>query len=182
MRTVTHGRRQGIRLTLMKVQEHLDYADDIGLLFRKHQYAQQNAERLSKTANNIGLKFNSKKTRALRKNARVSDPVMIDGKHQEYVEEFTCLRTKETTIGDCNQEINSRISKANQAFAMPKHVLRATNLSVHTNIIITRSNVLSVLLYVAECWKKARGVLDQMLSTHSQDLLAQHQFKRKTEK
>ena len=76
MRTVTQGRRQGIRLTLMTVLEHLDYADDVGLLFSKHQYAQENAECLSKTANTIGLKVSSKKTQVLRMNTRVNDLCM----------------------------------------------------------------------------------------------------------
>ena len=54
MRTVTHGRRQGIRWTLVTVLEDLDYSDDIGLLSIKHQDAKQKGERLSKTVNATG--------------------------------------------------------------------------------------------------------------------------------
>ena len=85
------------------------------------------------------------------KNTRVNDPVMIDGKHLEDVEKFTYFGTKVTTTGDCDKEINARISKANQAFAMLKPVW--LNLSFHNKIKILRSNVLAVLLYGAECWK-----------------------------
>ena len=63
----------------MTVQEDLDCADDIGLLSSKLQDAQQKAERLSKTANTIGLKVSTKKTHVLRKNTRVNKPVMVDG-------------------------------------------------------------------------------------------------------
>ena len=77
----------------MTVLEDLDYADNISLLSSKHQDAQQKAERLSKTANTIGLKVNTKTTQVLRKNTRVNDPVMIDGKHLEDVEDFTYLGT-----------------------------------------------------------------------------------------
>ena len=71
---------------------------------------------------------------------------MIDGKHLKDIEEFTYLGTKETT-GDCDHEINTMISKANQAITMLKPVWRTTNLSVHTKIKIIRTNMLRILLY-----------------------------------
>ena len=80
------------------------------------------SERLSKIANAIGLKVNTNKTQVLRKNTGVNFPVMIEEKHLEDVEEFTYLCTKVTATSDCDQEINTRISKA--------------NLSVHTKIKI----------------------------------------------
>ena len=116
------------------------------------------AERLSKTTNTHGLKVNTKTTQVPRKNTRVNDPVMIDGKHLEHVEEFTYLGTIGTTSGDCNLEINTWISKYNQAFAMLKPVWRITNLSIHTKIKIIISKVLSVLLYGAECWKTSIAI------------------------
>ena len=101
MRTVTQGKRQGILWTLMTVLEHLDYADDIGLLSSKQQDAQQTAERRSKTARTIGLKVNTKKTQVMRNNTRVNVPVMIEEKHVD-VEEFVYLGTKVTKTGNCN--------------------------------------------------------------------------------
>ena len=142
----------------MAVLDDLDYADDIGLLSSKHQDDRQMAELLSKTANTLGLKVNTKKAQVPRKNPGVSDPVMIDGRHIENVEEFTYLGTIETTSGDCNLEINTLISKSNQAFAMLKPVWRVTNLSIHTKIKIIISKVLSVLLYGAECWKTSIAI------------------------
>ena len=59
IRTVTQGRRQVIRWVLITVLVDQDYADDIGRLSSQRQGAQQIAERLSKTANAIGLKFNT---------------------------------------------------------------------------------------------------------------------------
>ena len=50
-------------------------------------------KKVSKTANTIGLKVSTKKTQVLRKNTRLNDPVMIDGKHLEDVEEFSYLGT-----------------------------------------------------------------------------------------
>ena len=168
----------------MTVLDYVDYADDIVLLSSRLQDAQQKAQRLSKIANATGLKVSTKKTQGQRKNTRVNDAVMIDGINLQDVEEFTYLGTNVATTGNCDQVINTRINKANQAFAMLRHVCSVTNLSVHTTIKIFRSNVLCVLLYGDECWKttsnptKTRGVPDQMPSTHSQDILAQRHLKR----
>ena len=106
----------------MTVLGVLDYADDIGLQSSKHQDAQQKAECVCKTANAIVLKVNTKKTHVQRKNTKENDPVMIDGRHLEDVEEFAYLATKVLSTVDCEQEINTRISKVNHAFAMLKPV------------------------------------------------------------
>ena len=71
----------------------------------------------------------------------------------EDVRDFVYLGSKMTTDGDCDQEINTRITKANQAFAMLKTIWRSTGLSSYTKVRIFKSNVLSVLLYGSECWK-----------------------------
>lgn len=153
MRNVTEGRRQGIQWTLTTVLEDLDYADDLGLLSSRHQDIQQKTETLSEIANTIGLRVNTKKTQVMRKNARNTDPITVNGRQLENVEEFTYLGSKMTTDGDCEQEIKTRLSKANQAFAMLKPVWKSTSLSIQTKIRLFRSNVLSVLLYGSECWK-----------------------------
>ena len=103
----------------MTVLDDQDYADDIGLHSSKHQ---QKAERLSKTANAIGLKVNTKKTKVQRKNTGVNDPVMVDGKHIEDVDNFTYLGTRVTTIGYYDQEMNTGIRKDCPGFAMLKLV------------------------------------------------------------
>ena len=132
MRSVTQGRCPDIHWALMKVLEDLHYAGDISPLSSNHLDAQQKVEHLSKPANSIGLKVNTKKTQVLRKNTRVNDPVMIDKKHLEDIEEFTYLGTNVTTTCDCDQEVNTRISEANHAFAMLKPVWKITKFCVHT--------------------------------------------------
>ena len=87
----------------------------------------------------------------MRKNTRVGDPITINDQPLQDVDEFIYLGSKVTTDGDCAREINTRISKANQAFAMLKPIWRTTSLSMHTKLRIFKSNVLSVLLYGSEC-------------------------------
>ncbi|KAK3545686.1 hypothetical protein QTP70_010891 [Hemibagrus guttatus] len=158
MRSVTEGQRRGIQWTLTTALEDLDYADDLGLLAHRHQDIQQKTERLSEIASTIGLKVNNKKTQVLRKNVTSNTPIAIDGTPLEDVQEFVYLGSKVTTDGDCNKDINTRVSKANQAFAMLKPIWRTTSLSIHTKIKIFRSNVISVLLYGSECWKTTTAI------------------------
>ncbi|KAK3517624.1 hypothetical protein QTP70_013436 [Hemibagrus guttatus] len=158
MRSVTEGQRRGIQWTLTTALEDLDYADDLGLLAHRHQDIQQKTEKLSEIASTIGLKVNNKKTQVLRKNVTSNTPIAIDGTPLEDVQEFVYLGSKVTTDGDCNKDINTRVSKANQAFAMLKPIWRTTSLSIHTKIKIFRSNVISVLLYGSECWKTTTAI------------------------
>lgn len=78
-----------------------------------------------------------------------SSPAMINSKPLEGVE-FTYLGSNVTTS---NKDINTRISKANQAFVISKVVCKFTGLNIHTKIKLSYINVLSVLLYGPQCWK-----------------------------
>ena len=101
---------------MTSLREDLYYADDIGLLSHRYQDAQLKTKR--QTASTIGLKVNEKKTKVLRKNAITNNLVTVNGIPIEDAQEFVYLGSKVTTDGDCDVEVTTRISKANQAFAM----------------------------------------------------------------
>ena len=128
MRNVTDGRRQGLQWTLTSVLEDLDYADDLGLLSHRHQNIQQKTDLLNTTASTIGLRVNAKKTQVLRLNSNNSEPISIEGRPLENVEEFAYLGSKVTASGECDKEKDTRISKANQAFAMHQYTHQDTDL------------------------------------------------------
>ena len=107
----------------------------------------------------IALKINTNKTKALRNNSQIADPITIGGHIIEEVTEFTYLGAEVTKVGNSESEINSRISKAREAFAALKNIWKT---SKRTNIRLFKSNVFSVLLYVAESRKVAKGIC-QML-------------------
>ena len=158
MRNVTRDKRQGIQWTMTSVLEDLDYADDIGLLSQRHQDMQQKTKDLSQIASKIGLKVNTRKTQEMRKNTANTGPIIAEGKPLEEVQEFVYLGSKITADGDCTEEVKTRISKASQAFALLKSIWKNSNISNGTKIKIFRSNVLSVLLYGAECWKMTKSL------------------------
>ena len=91
-------------------------------------------------------------------NASTYDPITVSNTPLEDVNEFVYLGSKMTTDGDCEQEIITRISEANQTFDMLKPVWRNSRLSIHTKIRIFKSNVVSVLLYGSGCWKITSSV------------------------
>jgi hypothetical protein len=76
----------------------------------------QKTGRLSETVSTIGLKVNKKKSQVMSKNTNRNTPVYLDGTPLEDIQEFV------TTDGDCDQDVSTRISKANQAFAMPRPI------------------------------------------------------------
>ena len=153
LQKVTQDKRQGIQWTILSTLEDLEYADDIVLLSSKYQDIQQKTENLKKTACTLGLRINTHKTKTLRNNKSNNTPVITEEEELEDVQEFTYLGSKIATNGDCDLEINARISKARQAFALLRPIWRNSGLSLHTKVRIFKSNVLSVLLYGSECWK-----------------------------
>lgn len=143
MKNITQGKKQRLQWRLPSILEDLDYADDLGLLSSRHQNIQQKTELLSATANKIGFQVNTKKTQVVRVKTTNSNPVLINSKSIEDVEEFTFLSSKVTTTGDFNKEIDTRISMAKQAFAMLRPIWRSTELNIHTKFMIFNSNLLS---------------------------------------
>ncbi|GFR82340.1 retrovirus-related Pol polyprotein from type-2 retrotransposable element R2DM [Elysia marginata] len=115
----------------------------------RYQDIQLKTKDLCETASKIGLKVNTRKTQALRTNTTNMNPITLEEKPQEEVQEFIYLGSKITADGVCIGEIKARISKASQAFALLRPIWKTPNISTHTKIRIFRSNVLSVLLYGA---------------------------------
>jgi len=171
-----------LQWTLTSVLEDLDYADDPGLLSHRHQDIQQKTDLQITTASTIGLRVNAKKTQVLRLTLNNREPISIEGRPLENVEEFPYLGSKVTASGDCDREIDTRISQANQAFAGLRPVWRSTIISIRTKIQIFNSKVLSVLLYGSECWKTT-ATIDKKLEVFqykgSKDLLAKHYLKQR---
>ena len=151
MKVTTTDCRRGIRFTLTTYLEELDYADDISLLSSWQRDMHEKTDRLTETAQKLGLKVNTSKTKLMKMNRKSNDPVTINNSDIDDVNEFTYLGSKIAKDGD--SEVNSRITKANQSFAMLKSIWKSKQVGTNTKLRIFKSNVLSILLYGAECWK-----------------------------
>ena len=84
MRQSTAGNGTGIQWTFTKQLEHLDFADDIGLLSHRPQDAQEKLCRVAAEAEKTGLQINIGKTKVTRVKNRQQDLVRL---HQEDIKE-----------------------------------------------------------------------------------------------
>nr|XP_034338546.1 uncharacterized protein LOC117692963 [Crassostrea gigas] len=138
--------------------EDLDFADDLVLLFHQIKDIREKTNKLSEIGKKIWLNINSKKTKAMKVKTRKSGPITIEGEELEEVEKFIYLRSIISRTGGSDEDINARISKARQAFAMLKPVWSSTTLNESTKIRIFNINVKSVLLYGCETWRLTTGL------------------------
>ena len=78
MKMTTTYSRKGFRWTLTTYLEDLDYADDISLLSSRQRDMQVKTNRLNETAQKLGLKANTSKTKLMKMNHKSNDPVTIN--------------------------------------------------------------------------------------------------------
>ena len=80
-------------------------------------------------------------------------PVELENEDSEEVEEFTYLGSIMSKSNAAVKDITNRLQKAKSSFVQLNKVCKSLNISDKTKIKISNSNVLSVLLYGAECWR-----------------------------
>ena len=175
MKMTTTYSRKGFRWTLTTYLDDLDYADGISLLSSRQRDMQEKTNRLNETAQKLGLKANTSKTKLMKMNHKSNDPVTINNRDIDEVSEFTYMGSKIATDEDSEREDNSRITKANQSFAMVKNIWKS-KLGTNIKLKIFTSNVLSVLLYGAEYWKLTTRIAhktlpEQVFAEDSQNIL-----------
>ena len=159
--TIKTGKR-GIRWTLTEVLEDLDFADDIVLLASRYVDIQDKTDIMADKARSIGLDINIDKTKVLRMNTRVTQPIQLFGEDIAEVNEFVYLGSLMSVDGSSDAEVKARLSKARHAFRTLRNFWRNQNISQHTKLRIYKTNVLSSLLYGAESWKITEAVLKKL--------------------
>ena len=95
-------------------------------------------------------------------NHKTNQPLIINNKHVEEVQDFIYLGSKLTTDGDSGADVESRICKEQGACATLKPIWRSGKISIKTKLNIFKSNVLGVLLYGAESWKVTQAICHKM--------------------
>ena len=95
---------------------------------------QEKTDRLIETAQKLGLKVNTSKTKLMKMNHKSNDPVTINNSDVDEVNEFTNLGSKIATYGDSEREVNSRITKANLSFAMLKNIWKLKQVGTNTKL------------------------------------------------
>ena len=104
-------------------------------------------------AKRVELKINEKETKILRLNNRKMEPVKLEGKDIEDVDEFTYLGAVVSKEGGGGKDMDSRLNKARAAFTKLNKVWNSNQISRKTKIKLYKSIVRPVLLYGCETWK-----------------------------
>ena len=146
----------------MTFLEDLDFADDLALLSHRIQDMRDKTRALEDQSAKVGLKINAAKTNLMRIGTKRDDSVLIAGERVEEVDEFTYLGSIVSKKGGTDEDIQVRIGKAGQAFAMLKPVWRSTALTTRTKLRILGSNVKAVLLYGSETWRLTKGLKQKL--------------------
>ena len=148
---IAFATRRGIQWSFMKSLEDLDFSDDLAQLSHRIQDMRKTRHgALEEQGAKVGLKINAARTKLMRIGTRRGDSVLIERERIEEVDEFTYLGSILSKKGGTDEDIQARIGKARQAFAMLKPTWRSTVLTTGTKLRIFGSNVKVVLLYGSE--------------------------------
>ena len=157
-RTAYASSGKGIQWTFLRRQEDLEFADDLALLLHRLQDMQDKVNVLSKTEQRFGLGISQDKAKLLRTNNQQEAPVTIEGAAVEDVSEFVYRGSKMKKAGGTDEDIKTRIKKAQQAFAIQRPVWKSTAICVKTKLRVFNSNVKALLLYGSETWKVTANI------------------------
>ena len=166
MRKTVGNKRRGIRWTLTSLLEDLDFADDVALVSSTRDQLQRKTSDLSLAANQLGLNISRKKTKTMQL-TETPLPVELENENLEEVEEFTYLGSIMSKSNATVKDITNRLQKAKSSFVQLNKIWRSPNISEKTKIKIYHSNVLSVLLYGAECWRVTQRDSQRLSGFHT---------------
>ena len=156
MRTA-FDRKRGIQWTFTSLKD-LELADDLALLSHRIQDMRDKARALEVQGAKVGLKINATNTKLMRIGTKRSDGVSVAGGRIEEVADFTYLRSIVRKKRGTDEDIQARIGKARQAFAMLRPIWRSTALTIKTKLRIFGSIAKAVLLYCSETRRLTKGL------------------------
>ena len=88
--------------------------------------------------------------------------MLIAGERIEEVDEFTYLGSIVSKKGGTDEDIQARIGKARQAFAMLRPIWRSTALTTRTKLRVFSSNVKAMVLSGLETSRQIKGMKQKL--------------------
>ena len=126
---------------------NLGFADDISLLSNSVENAQDQLDRVSKIAAEVGLVINASKTKVLTVN--IKEPkILLNNTELEVVTDFQYLGSY---IGCADHDMKCRKGKAWSAFWLLQRVWSSST-PIQMKMRLFKASVLSVFLYGSETW------------------------------
>ena len=157
MKSATTGKKNGIQWTMWKQLDDLDFADDIALLSHSHQQMKEKIGDVWRISRQTGLNLHKGKTKLLKSNTTMMEPLLLESETIEEVESFTYLGSVVDKLGGTDADIKTRICKARTAFIQLNNLWKSKEIGRRTKLRLFNSNVKSVLLYGAETWRTTKG-------------------------
>ena len=165
----TTRRKRGIQWGL-DTMEDLDFADDLALLSTSRRNLQQKTNELEVHAKRTGLHINTAKTKVMKIKTDDNQPIVIGIDDVETVDSFTYLGSVMDADKGSTADISARIKKARAAYYKLRKVWASGQYRRKTKLRIYKSNVMSVLLYGAECWKVNQNDVQRLNTFHNRCL------------
>ncbi|XP_063408720.1 uncharacterized protein LOC134692200 [Mytilus trossulus] len=166
----TTQKKRGINWGRLEVLEDLDFADDIALLSATRTQLQAKTDYIQKIAKTTGLEINKKKSKIMCVKATNIQPITLNNEELEIVDSFTYLGSVIDTNDNATSDIRNRIKKARTAYYKLRKIWTSNQYSRNTKMKIYKSNVISVLLYRAECWKISKRDGDRLNTFNTRNL------------
>jgi len=119
---------------------------------------EEKLKRLKEEAELVGLHINISKTKGMRVKTSNMQKFRLGEREIEEVGFFVYLGSVVSESGGTEEDVASRIKKANGVFVQSYPVWRNLNTSKEFKIRIFNTNVKSVLLYACETWKTTNQI------------------------
>ena len=132
----------------------LVYADDLVIMSESALTLQKNIVEFSEKCKDFGMKISVAKTKVMKIGKSKSKvECYLDGVPIEQVQQFTYLGCCISEDGKLEEEISSRIMKANSVIAQVRNtIFRKKEVSKGTKLKIHRAIVRPILMYGSESW------------------------------
>ena len=157
--------KTGVRWTLCSHLEDLEFADDLCLVSQRVEHMRKKLSQLEEKAGKVGLKISIKKTKEMRvRTPANTGPIRCGANTIERVDKFQYLGSIVTATGGTEEDIETRMRKAQQVFALLKKVWRARTIALKTKLRIFNACVMSVLLYGCETWRSSKTLMARLQS------------------
>ena len=157
--------KTGVRWTLCSHLEDLEFADDLCLVSQRVEHMRKKLSQLEEKAGKVGLKISIKKTKEMRvRTPANTGPIRCGANTIERVDKFQYLGSIVTATGGTEEDVETRMRKAQQVFALLKKVWRARTIALKTKLRIFNACVMSVLLYGCETWRSSKTLMARLQS------------------
>ena len=134
---------------------NLRYADDTSLMAESEEELKSLLMQLKEESENVGLKFNSQKTKIMASGHIISWE--IDGETVETVSDFILGGSRITADDDCSHEIKRLLFLGRKVMTNLDSILKSRDITLPTKVHLAKTMVFPVVMYGCESWtvKKA---------------------------